>query len=147
MLLGILIGFGWAAYGQIARGIPFENPPLSNTAMLLIFAAVLLVVVWIYAVKLVTEVDDQEVRTQFVLLSRRQRIPVHEIREVQAVTYRPLIEYGGWGIRRGANGWAYNVSGNRGVRIYYHNGRQFLIGSQRAEELERAIQERMSIAR
>ena len=60
----------------------------------------------------------------------------------EAVTYRPIREYGGWGIRRtwSGDGWAYNVSGNRGVRIDYADGTHLLIGSQRPEELAQAIQ-------
>jgi hypothetical protein len=59
------------------------------------------------------------------------------------VAFRPIMEYGGWGIRRGANGWAYNVSGNRGVRLVFRDGSTFLIGSQRAEELELVIRARL----
>jgi hypothetical protein len=41
----------------------------------------------------------------------------NELRCVKPVTYRPLAEYGGWGIRYGRNGIAYNVSGAEGVRL------------------------------
>jgi TATA-box binding protein (TBP) (component of TFIID and TFIIIB) len=50
-----------------------------------------------------------------------------------------LLEYGGWGIKYGRKGKAYNVSGNRGVQLVFKDGKQLLIGSQRAEELAEAI--------
>jgi hypothetical protein len=57
----------------------------------------------------------------------------------EAITYSPLRDYGGWGIRRGAKGKAYNVSGNHGVRLELSDGKRILIGSQRPEELSEAV--------
>jgi hypothetical protein len=54
-------------------------------------------------------------------------------------TYRPIRDYGGWGIRYGRGGKAYNVSGNRGVMLELSDGQKLLIGSQRPEELANAI--------
>jgi hypothetical protein len=127
--------FAWVAAGRSA--FPLQ----------VISAVTILFPVWFWIVKLVTEVDDTEIRAQFVFMWRTRHIPFTGIREAEAVTYRPIVDYGGWGIRRGANGWAYNVSGNRGVRIQFRDGSHFLIGSQRAEELERTIRERMAVAR
>ncbi len=51
-----------------------------------------------------------------------------------------MKEYGGWGIRYGMKGMAYNVSGNRGVQLEFETGKRLLIGSQRPEELVSQIQ-------
>ena len=51
-----------------------------------------------------------------------------------------FYDYGGWGIRRGRRGWAYNVSGNRGVLLQLENEKTLLIGSQRPDELAAAIE-------
>jgi hypothetical protein len=40
------------------------------------------------------------------------------------------MEYGGWGIKYGKMGKAYNVSGNRGVQLEFTDGKRLLIGSQ-----------------
>jgi hypothetical protein len=53
--------------------------------------------------------------------------------------YSSLRDYGGWGIRYGSKGKAYNVSGSRGVRLELSNGKRLLIGSQRPEELSEAV--------
>ena len=45
---------------------------------------------------------------------------------------------------RMAGGMAYNVGGDRGVRILKKNGKKILFGSQQAEELERALQSGMT---
>jgi hypothetical protein len=51
-----------------------------------------------------------------------------------------MREYGGWGVKYGWAGKAYNISGNRGVQLKLSNGKGLLIGSQRPEELAQAIQ-------
>ena len=88
-----------------------------------------------------TEVRDEALYTRVFPLTRQHRFTWDEIRSCEARTYRPLIEYGGWGVRCGRGGKAYNVSGNRGVQLEFTNGKRLLIGSQRAEELAAAIQE------
>ena len=62
------------------------------------------------------------------------------MKQYEVRTYRPIREYGGYGIRYSSKGKAYNVSGDRGVQIELLNGERLLIGSQRADELWRAIQ-------
>ncbi|HCO95713.1 MAG TPA: hypothetical protein DIU00_17495 [Phycisphaerales bacterium] len=69
-----------------------------------------------------------------------KRFGPEELSEYYARQYKPVREYGGWGIRYSfRNGKAYNVSGNKGVQLVFKNGKRLLIGSQRAEELETAI--------
>lgn len=70
---------------------------------------------------------------------RWRQFRLQELSEFYARQYRPIREYGGWGIRYGRNGRAYNVSGNEGVQLIFTNGRRLLIGSKRPRELESAI--------
>lgn len=70
-----------------------------------------------------------------------------EIERCYARQYRPILEYGGWGIRRGFRGWAYNVSGNEGVQLELIGGKHVLLGSQRAKELAEAIASRLQPSR
>ena len=69
----------------------------------------------------------------------RRRFAFDDIASCEARTYRPLLEYGGWGIRWGPSGRAYNVKGNRGVQLVLSSGKRLLVGSQKAEELATAI--------
>ena len=72
----------------------------------------------------------------------RKTFALADIVAWQARTYDPM-EYGGWGVRGWPDryGWAYNVRGNRGVEIEFRNGHRLMLGSQRAEDLARAIEE------
>jgi len=69
--------------------------------------------------------------------------PFGEIVSVEAVTYQPLRDYGGWGIRYGRNGWAYNVQGNRGVMLKFLDRGNLLIGSMKADEIAETISKRL----
>src|SRR5687768_1766869 len=56
-----------------------------------------------------TIVTDQELIIRFAPIINR-RIPLSSIEKVEARQYRPLWDYGGWGIRWGTGGKrAYNV--------------------------------------
>ncbi len=68
-------------------------------------------------------------------------VSLDEVESVEAKEYRPILGYGGWGIRYVWKGKAYNVSGNEGVRIHYKNGKHILIGSQEPKKLLKAIQQ------
>jgi hypothetical protein len=46
-----------------------------------------------------------------------RKIEFAELRRAQARKYRPILEYGGWGIRGAGFNRAYNVSGSHGVQV------------------------------
>jgi hypothetical protein len=66
-------------------------------------------------------------------------IKLTEIESFKAMEYSPLKEYGGWGIKYGFKGKAYNVSGNKGVKVFLKNGANIMFGSQKYKELEKAL--------
>jgi len=106
----------------------------------LVTFAISLGVVWLFlAMALVVEVRSDALVIHFKPLKRRT-VAYSDIAKVEPVRYRPVAHYGGWGIRRGRQGWAYNVSGDRGVRLDFQDGTHLLIGSQRATELAAAIE-------
>lgn len=86
------------------------------------------------------QVDGQALSVRFSPLWGT-RIPLSDVTSCEPRTYRPILEYGGWGVRYSpfGRGWAYNVSGNRGVHLVLSNGRRVLVGSRRPEALADAI--------
>jgi hypothetical protein len=73
---------------------------------------------------------------------RFKRFAPEDLSEYYARQYKPLWEYGGWGIRYSLrNGKAYNTSGNQGIQLVFKDGKKLLIGSQKPEQLEAAIRE------
>jgi hypothetical protein len=66
-------------------------------------------------------------------------IPFNKIKKFHIKQYRPIIEYGGWGIRVKLKdirfGKAYTVSGTTGLQINLYNGKEILIGTQKPDAL------------
>lgn len=91
--------------------------------------------------RLVTEVREDGIYIRYSPFHLHfRRMPFDQLKEWTVRAYRPLVEYGGWGIRLGWKCKAYNVSGDRGVQLELTNGKRVLIGSQKSEELGRAIE-------
>ena len=135
----------WACFVmQVVLGIPFGNVPAPDWVIYAIagFFGVLFPLFFL-SLRLVTEVRGDVLKVRFAPLWPR-RIHMHEIESCEARIYKPIREYGGWGIRWTPwAGRAYNVRGNRGVQIVLRNGKRLLIGTKRSAELERAILSRI----
>lgn len=138
--------FGYGIFQQLVLDQPWGERPMSDAGLVLaglLTTGLLLGIVWLFRVlRLVVEVGEEALVVQFAPLHKRV-IPYHTIRSCRAITYRPLRDYGGWGIRFSRRGQAYNVSGNRGVLLVFDSGRPLMIGSQRAEALAAAIATRL----
>lgn len=140
--LFIVILFAYGMIKQLVFGHAWGSRPMSDEALAIVGMVVILFVVGLthlfYTMKLITEVRDDELLVQFFPFSR-QVISLGSVRCCEVRMYNPIKEYGGWGIRYGKSGKAYNVSGNRGVQLEFHSEKPLLIGSQKPEALERAI--------
>jgi len=146
VLLGLVISFGYGMIKQLVFGHPWGNRPMSDTALAIVGPLMILMGIglswFFYVIKLLVEVRKDGVHINFVPLVRRT-VLFGNIVDCKVRTYRPIREYGGWGVKYGRAGKAYNVSGNRGVQLKLSTGNGLLIGSQRPEELAQAIQEGM----
>jgi len=132
----------YMVFRQLVLGKPVGQHPASNASLAIIAATIMLLVIWFLKLELITEVRDDVLEIRFRGLFVRRAIPLAEIRHFEAKTYRPIRDYGGWGVRRGAGGTAYNVSGNRGVELKLADGKLVMIGSQSPEEFALALQAR-----
>jgi hypothetical protein len=69
-----------------------------------------------------------------------RRYPISSIESAVAVQYRPIADFGGWGLRRNRGGDViYNVKGDRAVVLTFKDGKKLFIGSQRPDELAAEI--------
>ena len=93
-----------------------------------------------YSARLITEVRTDGIYIRFFPFhSSFLRFAFDSIKLYEARTYSPIREYGGWGIRYGWNGKAYNVSGNQGVQLELNNGKRILIGTQHPLDFMNAL--------
>jgi hypothetical protein len=130
LLFGILIGLGLLVASGLVRDL---MGPVVVLALLIFFALA----------RLVVRVSPEGLDVDFHPLTHRH-IPLADISSCEARVYRPIREFGGWGIRLGwKGGKAYNVHGNRGVQLTLRSGESVLLGSQRADELALVIRRQM----
>lgn len=134
----------WMISRQVIQDIPFGEDAMSNERMVALGIMITLLnailLAFVFSLRLHTEVTSQGLFLRFRPIQRKTRqIDLSEVASVEAVQYRPALEYGGWGIRRGRQGTAYNVTGDLGVRIDYENGYHLLIGTRYPRELKDAI--------
>ncbi len=139
LILGVAALQWWGWIQQILLGQPFGDNPGPDWMVWLFWAlfGIGMPLFFVY-LRLVVEVREDGVWLRFVPLATRT-IPFEEIEQAEAVDYKPMRQYGGWGIRGLGKNRAYNVSGNEGVRLHLRSGDVVVIGSQRAHDLALAI--------
>ena len=97
-----------------------------------------------YKIKFTTRIDNEGIYYQFYPFHlREKKISWDEIDTIYVRKYKPIIEYGGWGIRIKPfkKDIAYNIWGNWGLQIEKSDGKRILLGTQRPEDIKRAILE------
>ncbi|HEY1253127.1 MAG TPA: hypothetical protein VGH97_18240 [Thermoanaerobaculia bacterium] len=104
----------------------------------LLMGVVLVILLSTLTLRQVTSVAEDGVTVRFGFLYRT-RIAFAEIARAEAVSYQPIREYGGWGIRGLGRRRALNMRGNLGVLLTRRDGSTLLVGSQKPRELLAAI--------
>ena len=95
--------------------------------------------IWLfYSIKLVTEVKEAGIQIIFTPFTNFI-IPFNEIKDFDIREYRPILEYGGWGIRFNSTGKAYTVSGKIGLQVELLNGEKILIGTENSDKLLKSL--------
>ena len=118
--------------------IPFlssEDVKLLNNDSKIVLALGFLFSLFFYLLELRVTINKEGINYQFFPIHLKSyTIKFNEMEDFKAVCYSPLKDYGGWGIRYRFKGTAYNVKGNKGVKINLKNkNRHILFGSQKTE--------------
>ncbi len=104
----------------------------------LLLGVVLLILVSILTVRMQTTVSPDTLTVRYGLLGTI-RVPISDIARADAVAYRPVRDYGGWGRRGFGRRRAVNARGNRGVLITRSDGSTLMVGSQEPRRLLQAL--------
>jgi len=140
--------FDWRVYTLIGLGEALTGTALArgrisslDFSLGLLIGLVLLMIVFIFVLHMTTAATHANVFVSFGWIPYyRRSVLIGDIRCVDVVTYRPISDFGFWGIRSGRDGErALTARGNRGVRLELSDGSKLLIGSQRPELLAAAI--------
>ncbi len=140
LLLSALGSLTWGVIQQVILGDPWGDNPMPDWALLLTWA-LMIALNWMMAVaRLDVRISTERIRFRFYPFHLQHReIFWEEVEKAALKTYSPLREYGGWGIRWGRKGKAFNVAGRDGLQLELTEGRRLLLGTQKREELEEAM--------
>jgi len=138
--------FGFGIFTQLVKNQPWGDKPMSDAALVVTSVITIVFSVGLpflirYA-RLEVKVGPEALEINFRPFATR-RISYKDILSVETKTYRPIWDYGGYGVRWApGRGIAYNVSGNRGVLLRLSDGKRILIGSGQPEALADAIRKK-----
>jgi hypothetical protein len=122
---------------------PLSHPVLGPSMLAMVIVSILVglgVPLLFYFARLVTEVREDGIYLKYSPFHLKERyFAFSEIKLYEVRRYRPIMEYGGWGIRYALRGRAYNVFGNMGLQLELTGGKRILIGTQRPEEFQAAL--------
>ncbi len=143
ILLPITVLIWYIAIMQIIFHTPIGNNPASESEALILWLLFgILFPIFFYRLKLTTEVRHSGLYIRYSPLHLKfKKIPIDKETKHYMRTYKPITEYGGWGIKWGPKGKVYNVSGNLGVQLEFKNGKKLLLGTQKPQQLEGAIRQ------
>jgi len=133
-------------YVQFILDKPWGNQPMSDTG--LTFATILTfiimggVIMLLFSIKLSLEVHNRTIYYQFSpFIGRNRKINLEDVDFWEVKKYSVIKDFGGYGIRKSFSGMtAYNIKGNMGLKVKLKNGKSYLFGTQRSDELRAAIQ-------
>ena len=102
--IGLIGIFVWTMVEQLGRGRPVGSQPMSDVMLVIMGPLFILLgvgLLWLTVVAcLVTEVRDDGIYIRFYPFHRDfQGYLWEDIESFEARTYKPVMEYGGWGIR------------------------------------------------
>lgn len=100
-------------------------------------------VVLLFVSRMETEITPDGISYRlFPFQIKFRKIAWNEIESAEVRTYRPLAEYGGWGLRFSfGNGRAINMSGNQGLQLVLKNGKKLLLGTHKSEEIAELLRQ------
>ena len=128
--IGILLNLG------LFQGFS-ENLSISK---LLGAALGLFICIGIFLVKMHTKIDKSGVKVWFSPFRfTKKSFRWNELENAHTRKYRPISEFGGWGIRIFRKHKAYNVKGDKGIQLKTKEGKFFLIGTQQTQNVDRVI--------
>jgi len=136
----ILVAIGiipiYGIYKQLFIGEKFGNNPMSDFGLIVFSVFIFGLISMFLFMGLKTEIDKNEIRMNFFPFVKK-KIKWKEIKNAEIVNYG----FVGYGIRLGSKyGTVYNMSGKNGLAIELQNGKKFVIGTQKENELNKIVE-------
>ena len=124
------------------RAVPFDEKPITSLSLTLVFLLSLIIIIFFLIIRLETIIKEDGIYVRFYPFHSHYRIYTWDsISQAYVREYKPIAEYGGWGMRMGlfGSGPAFNISGNKGIQLVFHDNSKLLIGTQRPDEMTEVL--------
>jgi hypothetical protein len=140
VLVLVLLVLIYGNYQQLVLNKAFIKNSTSDTKLLVIdvFAgAIFAGFSWqLLVANLITDVSKEGITVKYIPFHRTSRFYAWDtIQSVIVRQYRPLREYGGWGLQGTEKNRALSACGDMGLQLVFKNGNKLLIGTQKPDEL------------
>ncbi|SOC15749.1 hypothetical protein SAMN05880501_108137 [Ureibacillus xyleni] len=143
LILLIAALFWYCFIKQIIFKIPVGNNPAPNFVMVILWMmfGIVFPLCLLYFMKLIIEVRTDGLYIRYVPFQiHYKKFMVSDMASFTSITYRPIAQFGGLGIRLNMNGeTAYIMNGNRGVKLQLTNKRVIVVGTEQPHELVNAL--------
>ncbi|MFZ4399012.1 MAG: hypothetical protein ACOYO1_03170 [Bacteroidales bacterium] len=142
LIATLFIIFSYGFIEELILQHPFEKNNIQIWTLGLLAILTLCLLLFVCIIKLSFQIDEDGIHFRFYPFHFKVYTIIWEdIETIHIRKYKPIIEYGGWGIRTISftKNIAYNISGNIGLQIELKKGKKILIGTQNPEELEKII--------
>jgi hypothetical protein len=131
------------AIWQVGWGHPWGKQPMSNAGIVGWTIFLWLIYFRLISAKLVTEVLPNELSVAMRSLWRSYRVSLAAVQSVRVVTFDPVKEWGGYGVRSTTRGKAFIARGNEAVELELKKGGVVLVSSNRPDELVRFLDQQL----
>lgn len=148
LLLGLNGTTLFGIYQQLFLDQQFGNKPLSDVSLIItgIFISIITIIFLLF--KLETHIKEDGIYVRFFPIHISFRFYTWEsISKLEVREYKPVSEFGGWGIRGFGKNRALNISGNIGLQLEFKDGKKLLIGTTKSDELSDVIHRMNKITR
>lgn len=140
ILIGLNGLFIFMAFEQVVVGEKFGNLSSTDVVLLAGTGFIFLLNILFFNFRLETKIQTDGIYVRFFPFhSSFKHYSWDKIDRSYVRQYSPLREYGGWGIRIGTAGKAFNISGNQGLQLEFSDHGRLLIGTNKPEELNAAL--------
>jgi hypothetical protein len=143
LLLSAFLGYG--AVHQIIYDQPFGNNPAPDHLLLVFVGIPALLLTLLLGARLRISIDEEAISYRFLPFHFKwHHIPWREIEAVYVRKYRPIYEFGGWGLRINLRGnRAYNVMVDKGMgmEILRKDGKKILFSTRKPRQLRSFLDE------
>lgn len=121
-------------------GCFFEESKVDRSALVVGLVVIFSITMLIFTFRLETEIKRDGVYVRFPpLLFKWRFYPWDKIAKSYIRAYKPILEYGGWGIRGLGKNRALNISGNMGLQLEFTDGKKLLIGTNNWDDLAKVL--------